>query len=193
MSRLPDEERALTAAESYEYASDEDDGHTGDQPPSNATSARSIPSRPGQTFAARSHYHLSTPEQLKGVANRIIFSRYYVIFYFVMMCLSLGTVVLSLVATRECCAPYHYCESSNLCYMHQCGARKPYADSRPETVPSGRLAHTRGDRQRDDGPGDHDEVDSVWQGACSSSSRTPLHLSMLVCEERLVADGRNTP
>lgn len=105
MSRQPDEERALNAAESYEYASDEEDDRARDTPPSNAASARSIPSRPGQTFTARSHYQLSTPEQLKGVANRIIFSRYYVVFYFVMMCLSLGTVVLSLIATRECCLP----------------------------------------------------------------------------------------
>ena len=60
----------------------------------------STPSRP-TARSSRSHYHLPPGEQLRGVANRIIFSRYYVLFYFVMMCLSLATVGLSLVATRE--------------------------------------------------------------------------------------------
>lgn len=46
-----------------------------------------------------SPYHLPPGEQLRGLANRIIFSRYYILFYFIMMSLSLTTVVLSLVAT----------------------------------------------------------------------------------------------
>lgn len=49
----------------------------------------------------RSPYHLPTSEKLRGVANRIIFSRYYVLFYFVMMILSMVTVVMSLMATSE--------------------------------------------------------------------------------------------
>jgi hypothetical protein len=49
--------------------------------------------------ATRSPYQVATGEQLRGVANRIIFSRYYILFYFVMMSLSLTTVVLSLIAT----------------------------------------------------------------------------------------------
>lgn len=47
----------------------------------------------------RSQYQLPASEQLRGVANRIIFSRYYLLFYLVMMALSLATVVLSLIAT----------------------------------------------------------------------------------------------
>lgn len=50
---------------------------------------------------SRSPYHLPASEQLRGVANRIIFSRYYILFYFVMMSLSLTTVVLSLIATSK--------------------------------------------------------------------------------------------
>lgn len=46
-----------------------------------------------------SPYHLPPGEQLRGLANRIIFSRYYILFYFIMMSLSLTTVILSLVAT----------------------------------------------------------------------------------------------
>ncbi|GMK54192.1 hypothetical protein CspeluHIS016_0107780 [Cutaneotrichosporon spelunceum] len=54
-----------------------------------------------------SPYRLPASEQLRGVANRIIFSRYYIVFYFVMMTLSLATVVLSLIATsqHECPPP----------------------------------------------------------------------------------------
>jgi hypothetical protein len=56
----------------------------------------------GQSFQpTRSPYHLPTSEKLRGVANRIIFSRYYVLFYFVMMSLSMVTVVMSLMATSE--------------------------------------------------------------------------------------------
>ncbi|TXT10679.1 hypothetical protein VHUM_02184 [Vanrija humicola] len=55
---------------------------------------------------SRSPYHLPASEQLRGVANRIIFSRYYILFYFIMMSLSLTTVVLSLIATsRKQCPP----------------------------------------------------------------------------------------
>lgn len=50
---------------------------------------------------SRSPYRLPASEQLRGVANRIIFSRYYILFYFVMMTLSLATVVISLIATSE--------------------------------------------------------------------------------------------
>lgn len=54
---------------------------------------------PGGLSGHHSQYHLPPSEQLRGVANRIIFSRYYILFYFIMMSLSLTTVVLSLVAT----------------------------------------------------------------------------------------------
>ncbi|KAK8844571.1 hypothetical protein IAR55_006418 [Kwoniella newhampshirensis] len=53
---------------------------------------------------SRSPYHLPASEQLRGVANRIIFSRYYIFFYFAMMSLSLATLVISLISThgRRC-------------------------------------------------------------------------------------------
>lgn len=49
----------------------------------------------------RSPYHLTTSERMRGVANRIMFSRYYIIFYLVMTGLSLATVILSLVQGEE--------------------------------------------------------------------------------------------
>ncbi len=56
---------------------------------------------PHRSYAAQgaSHtlpYRLSTSERARGLANRILFSRYYIIFYLVMTGLSLATVVLSL-------------------------------------------------------------------------------------------------
>ncbi|KAL7419290.1 hypothetical protein Q5752_006127 [Cryptotrichosporon argae] len=59
------------------------------------------PSRPVFPLASRSPYHLPASEQLRGVANRIIFSRYYILFYFIMMSLSMTTVVQSLIATSK--------------------------------------------------------------------------------------------
>lgn len=55
----------------------------------------------GNTAGHHTSYRLPPSEQLRGVANRIIFSRYYILFYFIMMSLSLTTVVLSLVATSK--------------------------------------------------------------------------------------------
>ncbi|KAK1921429.1 hypothetical protein DB88DRAFT_513455 [Papiliotrema laurentii] len=108
-----DEEAALSAAEAYEYASGEED-ESGDHTPNPLSPTTRLlgPAEvgaggstgnggPPRHFTSRSHYHVSHGERLRGVANRIIFSRYYVLFYFVMMCLSLGTVVLSLVATHK--------------------------------------------------------------------------------------------
>jgi hypothetical protein len=46
---------------------------------------------------SRSPYRMTTSERMRGVANRIMFSRYYIIFYLVMTGLSLGTVILSLL------------------------------------------------------------------------------------------------
>ncbi|KAJ9097695.1 hypothetical protein QFC21_004732 [Naganishia friedmannii] len=57
-------------------------------------------SRTGPTASSityKSIYHLPTSERLRGVANRIMFSRYYIIFYLAMTGLSLGTVILSLM------------------------------------------------------------------------------------------------
>lgn len=89
MSR-PDEEAQNLTADDFEYRSDEEQDDT---------SRPARPTRPSpQTF--KSQYSIQTSERLKGVANRIIFSRYYILFYFIMMSLSLTTVVLSLVATR---------------------------------------------------------------------------------------------
>lgn len=90
MSRQDVEGQNLTA-DDFEYHSDEEQEET-------ARITR--PTRPTpQTF--KSQYTIQTSERLKGVANRIIFSRYYILFYFIMMSLSLTTVVLSLIATRE--------------------------------------------------------------------------------------------
>ncbi|WWC97292.1 hypothetical protein V866_004171 [Kwoniella sp. B9012] len=50
--------------------------------------------------STRSQYHLPASEQLRGVANRIIFSRYYILFYGTMMGLSFATLVISLIATH---------------------------------------------------------------------------------------------
>ena len=88
MSRQDPEAQNLTA-DDFEYRSDED---------TPTTNAR--PARPAQQ-AFKSQYTIQTSERLKGVANRIIFSRYYILFYFIMMSLSLTTVVMSLMATRE--------------------------------------------------------------------------------------------
>ena len=88
----PPEDTAQLTADDFEL--DDEENH----PPSGSTG----PSRPPlQSQTSRSPYHLPASEQLRGVANRIIFSRYYILFYFVMMSLSLTTVVLSLIATRE--------------------------------------------------------------------------------------------
>jgi hypothetical protein len=48
------------------------------------------------TTTTRSPYRLTTSERARGLANRILFSRYYIIFYLVMTGLSLATVILSL-------------------------------------------------------------------------------------------------
>lgn len=61
-------------------------------------SSTSAGSGNGSSMATASQYRLQRGERLRGVANRIIFSRYYVLFYGVMMVLSLATVVLSLMA-----------------------------------------------------------------------------------------------
>jgi len=91
MSRQDPEAQNLTA-DDFEYRSDEDTPETN----------QARPARPAQ-LAFKSQYTIQTSERLKGVANRIIFSRYYILFYFIMMSLSLTTVVMSLMATREPC------------------------------------------------------------------------------------------
>ncbi|ORX34909.1 hypothetical protein BD324DRAFT_633144 [Kockovaella imperatae] len=120
----------VDAAAAYEIASDEgleDEPQAGDtfhddrhDDPSQLLSSSSLSSssrtplsrnsRPGQNGGSggfqptRSQYQIQPAEKFKGVANRIIYSRYYIGFYFIMMSLSLTTVVLSLRAThqREC-------------------------------------------------------------------------------------------
>lgn len=96
MSRQDPEAQNLTV-DDFEYHSDED----------TPTTNQPRPARPVQQ-AFKSQYTIQTSERLKGVANRIIFSRYYILFYFIMMSLSLTTVVMSLMATRK----------SILVYMH---------------------------------------------------------------------------
>ncbi|OWZ45897.1 hypothetical protein AYX14_01897 [Cryptococcus neoformans] len=82
MSQQDPEAQPLTA-EDFDF----------DQSSSFQDTSRPVPSR--------SPYHLPASEQLQGVANRIIFSRYYILFYGAMMALSLATLVLSLVATHK--------------------------------------------------------------------------------------------
>lgn len=89
MSRQDPEAQNLTV-DDFEYHSDED----------TPTTNQPRPARPVQQ-AFKSQYTIQTSERLKGVANRIIFSRYYILFYFIMMSLSLTTVVMSLMATRK--------------------------------------------------------------------------------------------
>lgn len=102
------EARNLTA-DDFEFH-DEDEDHVEDDDTSGSRSTTTQAQRgagrsgPRPTISvqpSRSQYHLSGSERFSGVANRIIFSRYYILFYFVMMSLSLTTVVLSLIATRE--------------------------------------------------------------------------------------------
>jgi hypothetical protein len=93
MSRQDPEAQNLTA-DDFECRSDEEHDQS-----TAATSTSTRPRPPPQTF--KSQYTIQTSERLKGVANRIIFSRYYILFYFIMMSLSLTTVVLSLMATRK--------------------------------------------------------------------------------------------
>jgi hypothetical protein len=96
MSRQDPEAQNLTA-DDFEYRSDEE----------TPTASTSRPTRPAQQ-AFKSQYTIQTSERLKGVANRIIFSRYYILFYFIMMSLSLTTVVMSLMATRKSSLGLHW-------------------------------------------------------------------------------------
>lgn len=111
MSQQDPEAQPLTA-EDFEF----------EQSSSFQDTSRPVPSR--------SPYHLPASEQLQGVANRIIFSRYYILFYGAMMGLSLATLVLSLVATRTF---YHFvnnCENrmaSNLVVAVDKGECPPIA------------------------------------------------------------------
>ena len=70
MSR-PDPEAVALTAEDFEFTDDP----TEDQRP--------LPSNQHgtTTTSSRSPYHLPASEQLRGVANRIIFSRYYIFYY----------------------------------------------------------------------------------------------------------------
>ena len=96
-------------AEEYEYHSDDEAA---------ATPQDENLSIPGSGApSSRSPYHLPASEQLRGVANRIIFSRYYIFFYLVMMSLSLTTVVLSLIATRGS-GEFHQMQHHQPCCEH---------------------------------------------------------------------------
>ena len=97
MPQSPD----VSQAEEYEYASDEET-RAGQRPGQRSASSNPYARTGGSATPTSTQYALPTGEKLRGLANRIIFSRYYVLFYFLMMCLSTGTVIISLVATREC-------------------------------------------------------------------------------------------
>jgi len=138
MSRQDPEAQNLTA-DDFEYRSDEDETPT-NQP---ARPARPAP----QTF--KSQYTIQTSERLKGVANRIIFSRYYILFYFIMMSLSLTTVVLSLMATRE-----------SSCYRVMSRAE----EGRQGNMPTASLAYFGSYNQWDDGSRGVYKMGGLWQG-----------------------------
>lgn len=124
----PDPSASLTADDFEFYDSDAEDGEAPPPPRagsghasaagSASSSARPSFSLPGARPtighgappqpSARSQYQVPRSEQLRGVANRIIFSRYYILFYAIMFGLSTGTVVLSLIATREPDLPQMY-------------------------------------------------------------------------------------
>ncbi|KAK4686838.1 hypothetical protein P7C73_g3280, partial [Tremellales sp. Uapishka_1] len=91
MPNRPDLESQRLNAHDFEFHDEEDEDAGPRQPP--------------PIMPSRSPYHLPASEQLRGVANRIIFSRYYILFYFVMMSLSLTTVVISLIATHKGMCP----------------------------------------------------------------------------------------
>ena len=80
-----------------QYGNDHDHDHDNDD----AELLREMDALPStdapRSATAKSPYHLPTSERLRGVANRIMFSRYYIIFYLAMTGLSLGTVILSLL------------------------------------------------------------------------------------------------
>ena len=102
----------INAAEAYDLPSEEEDQVASSQASGSASPAQpdtSTTSRPA-LGPTRSQYQIRSAEKFKGVANRIIFSRYYILFYFVMMSLSLTTVVLSLRATRESGAGRRACQ-----------------------------------------------------------------------------------
>ncbi|WVQ85152.1 hypothetical protein IAT38_007317 [Cryptococcus sp. DSM 104549] len=99
-----DPEAQRLAAEDYEFHDDEDDDHDAHNAASGSGSGTSHSAF--SAMPSRSQYHLPASEQLRGVANRIIFSRYYILFYGAMMGLSLATLVLSLIAThKDQCPP----------------------------------------------------------------------------------------
>ena len=71
-------------------------------------------------IATTSQYRIRPSEKFRGVANRIIFSRYYIGFYFIMMSLSLTTVILSLKATRVFRLFIHRLSLTWIVDQHQC-------------------------------------------------------------------------
>lgn len=123
------EEDSLTAAESFEYNDDEDT-----EPTHRTSTSRRPDAFPDRSTSmpSRSPYHLPTGEMLRGVANRIIFSRYYILFYFVMMSLSLTTVIMSLIATRESRVEFGRSEPRR---------RSAITDSPPRTFYQSERAH----------------------------------------------------
>lgn len=111
------------------------------------------------SMATASQYRLQRGERLKGVANRIIFSRYYVLFYGVMMVLSLATVVLSLMARGE-----SFDDSYTMIGW--------LTNDRWLSVRG--LAYFRGGDQCVDGVGSGNAMGGIWQGTsfCSPGQTT---------------------
>jgi hypothetical protein len=142
-------------ATQYEYSSDDDEE---DQQTTSQTTphASTIPSRNALLPTRRSPYHLPASEQLRGVANRIIFSRYYILFYFIMMSLSMTTVVISLIATRT--SPFSL-------------SFNPIETSRrSKEMSSCSLAYPGGDIEWAHGPRSRNKMGSIWKGLLCQKS-----------------------
>jgi hypothetical protein len=157
MPTLDSEAQSLTA-DDFEFQ-DEENGES---------TSRSHPAPRSSQLPSRSQYHLPASEQLKGVANRIIFSRYYIGFYFIMMSLSLTTVVLSLIATSK--SNHHvFPKARHVCLetiRAVCQNVLLSSHSR-RSVPSAVLAYPGGHNQLHDGAGGLNPLDSLRQGRSS--------------------------
>ncbi|WWD22876.1 hypothetical protein CI109_107371 [Kwoniella shandongensis] len=102
-SSIDPEAQRLAAAEEYDLPSDDEEYEdaTSSSQYRTADSRSSGATMGNNGLGSRSPYHLPASEQLRGVANRIIFSRYYILFYFAMMSLSFATLVISLISTHQ--------------------------------------------------------------------------------------------
>ena len=128
---------------------------------------------PNKHSNSRSPYRLTTSERMRGVANRIMFSRYYIIFYLVMTGLSLGTVILSLLEgdSNEVFSEFNSCANS----------LSPWPT---RWMPVDNMAYPRDHRQRRHGARSRNKMGRVWQGerspTRSNSQESSSHIPPLL-------------